>query len=182
MLQVLDDEALLVLHVEQRKGFEIRISGIADNFQLHILLAGAIIGLPAKGLVAGQAPSQRAVAECRDAHTEKRGGEIVVGPFNLYNWTALQPDGSLPEGQGMDGAAHWIWNEGCPADIAVFAGGRVVLLGPPPYHRQWRAGRPFAGMPGELTVERQLTEAEVSAWLHQLAHAPRSQGSKHKNV
>src|SRR5262249_43541878 len=33
MLNVLDDESLLVLHVEQQKGFDVTISGIADNFQ-----------------------------------------------------------------------------------------------------------------------------------------------------
>ena len=75
MLQILDDEPLLVLHVEQKKGFGVRISGIADNFQLHTLLAGAIIGRPEKGWVEGKAPSRRAVAECRDAKIDQRGGD-----------------------------------------------------------------------------------------------------------
>src|SRR5262249_48531170 len=86
MLRVLDDEVLLVLHVLERKGFEVRISGIADNFQLHTLLAGAIIGLAARGLIAGRGPSPRAVAECRDARVEQRGGDNVTGAFNLCNW------------------------------------------------------------------------------------------------
>ena len=57
ILQVLDDESLLVLHVTQKKGFDVHISGIADNFQLHTLLAGAIIGPPAKGWIDGEAPT-----------------------------------------------------------------------------------------------------------------------------
>src|SRR5262249_45321629 len=130
ILQVLDEESLLVLHVEQKKGFDVRISGIADNFQLHTLLAGAIIGPPPKGWVQGEAPSPRAVAESRDGPIDPRGGDAVAGAFNLCNWTALQPDGSLPKGQGKDAAAHWIWNEGCPADIVPFEGRRIVLLGP----------------------------------------------------
>ena len=44
MLQVLDDEELLVLSPEPRVGFRVRIRGIGDNFQLHTLLAGSIIG------------------------------------------------------------------------------------------------------------------------------------------
>ena len=140
MLQVLDDELLLVLHVEQKKGFEVRISGISDNFQLHTLLAGAIIGSPAQGWVDGEAPSSRAVAEYRDAQVDERGGDNVTGAFNLCNWTALQTDGSLPEGQGNDATAHWIWNEGCPAEIVPFEGLRVVLVGPAPYTRLWRRG------------------------------------------
>jgi hypothetical protein len=173
ILQVLE-ETLLVLHVEQKKGLEVRISGISDNFQLHTLLAGAIIGTPAEGWLAGEAPSRRAVAECRDAPLNRSGGDNVTGAFNLFNWTGLQPDGALPEGPRMDAAKHWIWNEGCPADIAPFEGRRVVLLGPPPYARYWRAGRQFPGMVGELTVERTLGKAEVEKWLQRLASAPRS--------
>jgi hypothetical protein len=171
MLQVLDDESLFVLHVAQRKGFEARISGIADNFQLHTLLAGAVIGSPAEGLVAGEVPSPRAVAECRDATSGEQGGEPVTGAFNLCNWTALRPDGSLPEGQGQDASSHWIWNEGCPAEIVPFEGRRIVLLGTPPYSRHWSAGRQFPGMIGELTVERVLSAAVVDGWLNRLARA-----------
>jgi hypothetical protein len=170
MLQVLDDEPLLVVHVQQRKGFDSRIAGIADNFQLHTLLAGAIIGSPAKGMVTGEAPSKRAVAECRDSAVGRGGGDNVTGAFNLWNWGALQPDGRLPDGQ-TEGSDHWIWNEGCPADIVPFEGRRVVLLGPPPYVRHWRAGRAFLGMVGELTVERRLSEAEVADCLNRLTRA-----------
>jgi hypothetical protein len=170
MLQVLDDELLLVVHVEQRKGFDIRIAGIADNFQLHTLLAGAIIGSPAKGMVTGEAPSKRAVAECRDSAVSHGGGDNVTGAFNLWNWSGLQPDGRLPDGQ-TEGSVHWIWNEGCPVDIVPFEGRRVVLLGPPPYARYWCAGRQFHGMVGELTVERRLSETEVVDWLNRLTRA-----------
>jgi hypothetical protein len=165
MLQVLDDEPLLVLHVEERKGFDIRISGIADNFQLHTLLGGTIIGSPAKGLVTGQAPSKRAVEACRDGNG---ADENATGAFNLWNWTGLQSDRCLPADQ-TEGSHHWIWNEGCPADIASFEGRRVVLLGPPPYLRHWSPGRIFPGMVGELTVERSLSQTEVEDWLHRLA-------------
>jgi hypothetical protein len=173
MLQVLDDELLLVLHVEQRKGFDIRIAGIADNFQLHTLLAGAIIGSPARGMVTGKAPSKRAVAECRDSAVGPDGGDNVHGAFNLWNWGGLQSDGRLPDGQ-TEGSDHWIWNEGCPADIVPFEGRRVVVLGPPPYERYWRAGRLFPGMVGELAVERPLKEADVENWLKRLTRAANS--------
>lgn len=169
LLQVLDDEPLLVLHAEERRGFEVRISGIADNFQLHTLLAGAVIGSPAEGLVTGEKPSERAVAECRDSAVGPGGGDNVTGAFNLWNWSGLRPDGLLPLGQ--QGSEHWIWNEGCPAEIVPFEGRRVVLPGSPPYVRYWRAGRQFDGMAGELTVERRLSGAEVSEWLDRLARA-----------
>ena len=84
------------------------------------------------------------------------------------NWTGLQPDGTLIDGLAQDAADHWIWNEGCPADIVPFEGRRIVLLGPSPYSRHWRAGRQFSGMTGELEVERTLPAADVKAWLTRL--------------
>jgi hypothetical protein len=176
MLRVLDDEPLIVLHVDQRKGFRIRIGGIADNFQLHTLLAGTLIGSPAKGLLKGEAPSPKAVAQCRDKNPGAAGGENVTGAFNLWNWTGLQPEITLPKGQTAPAADHWIWNEGCPADIRPFEGQRTVLLGPPPYTRHWRAGRQFSGMVGELSLEANLSTQEVDDWLARLAAAPRESG------
>jgi hypothetical protein len=113
------------------------------------------------------------LAECRDTVIGKGGGANVTGAFNLWNWPGLDPDGRLPEAQTTTASAHWIWNEGYPAEIVPFEGCRVVLLGPPPYERHWRAGRAFGGMTGELTVERQLSAAQVSDWLKRLAQAPR---------
>jgi hypothetical protein len=77
MLRVLDDEPLTVLHPEQRKGYDVRIAGLADNFQLHTLLAGT-----------GEKPSKQAVAECRAAAPGPEGGAPVTAAFNLLNWTA----------------------------------------------------------------------------------------------
>jgi hypothetical protein len=38
MLNVLDDEELVVLHPESKRGWTVTIGGIADNFQLHAML------------------------------------------------------------------------------------------------------------------------------------------------
>src|SRR5439155_10872310 len=40
LLAILDDEEILVLHPGLGRGYRVRISGLADNFQLHLLLAG----------------------------------------------------------------------------------------------------------------------------------------------
>jgi hypothetical protein len=171
MLHVLDDESLVVIHVGQRKGYLVRISGLADNFQLHTLLGGTLIGKPVDGWLIGSAPAAAAVDEFKDRMPGPEGGTLVTGPFNLFNWTALQLDGHLPEGHSN--SEHWVWNEGWPAEIAAFEGQRVVLLGNPPYGRGWRAGRQFAGLVGELSVEGKLSATEVDAWLDRLAAAAR---------
>lgn len=144
-LAVLDDEPLIVLDRAGGAGFALRASGIGDNFQLHTLLADALIG---RGLVTGQAPSAEAVACCRD----QPGMVPTTGSFNLV---------------GADG--QWIWNEGTPADIPVVDGVRLVVLDPPAYRRNWPAGRFFPGMTGELVYERTLTPEESSALLARVA-------------
>lgn len=148
-LAVLDDEPLVALDRATGTGFALRISGIGDNFQLHTLLADALIG---RGLVKGDAPSAEAVACCRD----QVGMVPTTGPFNLV---------------GADG--EWIWNEGKPADIPVVDGVRLVVLDPPPYRRDWDASRFFPGMTGELVYDHALAPEESAALLARVAKSVR---------
>lgn len=165
LFAVLDDEEILVLHPDEKRGYRIRISGVADNFQLHLLLADALIGDPAAGWLAGKSPDPRVVAAMRDQILES--DLIAEGVFNLLQYTALESDGSLP----AEDSAHWIWNEGLPADIESFEGTRVILLQSPTYQRTWNANRLFSGMVGELTVLEQLTQAETESLLKRIAVA-----------
>ncbi len=50
MLNVMDEEVLLVIHLETMRAFRVEISGIAENFQLQGLLANALVekGIKAK--------------------------------------------------------------------------------------------------------------------------------------
>ncbi len=65
LLQILDNEELIVLHPALRRGYRVRISGIGDNFQLHTLLADALIGDPAQGWLPGERPDPVVVAAAR---------------------------------------------------------------------------------------------------------------------
>ncbi|MFC8824379.1 hypothetical protein ACFT9I_03360 [Streptomyces sp. NPDC057137] len=144
-LRVLDDEPLVVLHRETRTAYLMRMTGIGDNFQLHTLVAGALVG----GLhVPGESPSAEAIAVCR----ETEGQVLTTGTYNL-----LAPDGS------------WIWNEGTPSDIPVVDGARLLVLDPPPYERSWPAGRFFPGMSGDLVLERVLGQDEADSWYARVA-------------
>lgn len=167
MMQVLDDEPLLILHPAQGKGYRVRISGLADNFQLHTLMADALVGRFSRRWLRGRRPAAKEAATARGGSTGK--GEVHAhGSFNLWTWRGLRPDGTLPE--PME-STHWIWNEGVPADIPEFEGGRVVLLGPPPYARSWNAVRKFSHMVGDLRLEAVLTQDEVRASLARIAAA-----------
>ncbi|MBT2443130.1 hypothetical protein J7E93_24155 [Streptomyces sp. ISL-36] len=149
-LDVLDDEPLVAIDRATGAGFALRMSGVGDNFQLHTLLAGVLIG---GGHLPGEAPSAEAVAVCRD----RPGTTPTTGSFNLV---------------GADG--EWIWNEGRPSDIPVVPFGdgvRLVVIDPPPYRRNWDAGRFFPGMTGELELERVLSAQESAALLAQVAES-----------
>ncbi|MFB6527183.1 hypothetical protein [Streptomyces sp. NPDC056399] len=148
-LAVLDGEPVVAIDRATGTGFALRASGIGDNFQLHTLLADALVG---GGHLPGRAPSAEAVAMCRD----RPGQTSTTGSFNLL---------------GADG--EWIWNEGCPADIPVVDGVRLVVLDPPPYERSWPAGRFFPGMTGDLVLERVLAAEESGALLAQVAQPVR---------
>ncbi|GGR41701.1 hypothetical protein GCM10010497_51260 [Streptomyces cinereoruber] len=148
-LAVLDDEPFVAIDRATGAGFALRASGIGDNFQLHTLLADALIG---GGHLPGTAPSPEAAAMCRDLP----GQTPTTGSFNLV---------------GADG--EWIWNEGNPADVPVVDGVRLLVLDPPPYERGWAAGRFFPGMTGDLVLERVLSAEESRALLAQVAQPGR---------
>jgi hypothetical protein len=176
MLRVQDDEPLLVLHPGERKGYAVRISGIAVNFELNLLIMQRLIGDPQAGWLTGDA-LDKDIADCEETFTAQ---------YNLWNWPGLQPDGTVPddgygrnerrEGESLAQAASrdWIWNEGVPADILRFDGTRVVLLGPPPYTRSFYGGRLFPHMEPEFVVEKKLTREEVDDCLKEIARAGRN--------
>jgi hypothetical protein len=151
LLRVLDDERLLVLDRASRRGWSVVVRGIGDNFQLHTLLAAALVGRV--GGVPGEAPDPRWVSSSTDGDVPP-GTPPVTGRWNL-----------------ADAHGQWIWNEGVPADIPALNGTRVVVLDPPAYARSWSPGRRFPMMPGSLTVESTHDAAAMSSWWPHIAAA-----------
>jgi len=183
-LFLLLDEEMIVLHPALQRGYRIHIRGIHDNFQLHTLLADALIGDPQQGWLPGERPDPRVVAAAKDGAFPRPGEDAdndfpaAKGVFNLWNWQGLQADGTLYETPGDQSKLrkHWIWNEGKPQDIALFEGIRIILLGPPPYDRTWNPGRYFPGLPGELKVLEKLSDAQIRDWLTRISAAVKLSG------
>ncbi|WP_242436057.1 hypothetical protein [Streptomyces sp. Root369] len=144
-LAVLDDEPLVVLHRPTGTGFEVRIGGIGDNFQLHTLLAHVLVG---GGHVPGTAPSAQSVLLATEPEpAQGRTQTIATGAFEL---------------RGQDG--RQIWNEGLPDDIPVVEGRRLLVLDEPAYQRSWNADRFFPHLPGTADLTRVLTAEETRSW------------------
>ncbi|WP_377266843.1 hypothetical protein [Peterkaempfera sp. SMS 1(5)a] len=144
-LAVLDDEPLVVLHRPTGTGFEVRIGGIGDNFQLHTLLAHVLVG---GGHIPGTAPSAQSVRLATDPEPARgRTETVATGVFEL-----LAPDGGR------------IWNEGLPDDIPTVEGCRLLVLDEPMYRRSWNADRFFPMLPGTAELTRVLSTHEAQTW------------------
>jgi hypothetical protein len=167
MFRVLDGEPLLVLHPDERKGYEVRITAVADVLQLDTLLAANLIGATSEGWLQGRRPSEEIISAVTNGPV--RFDLSVDGVFNLWTWNGLRPDGSLPV--GLTPSEFLLpWNA-FPDQITPFDGVRVLLLGKRFPPQNWQGTRRYRDMPGSLTVERTLPAEEVSAWLTRLTAA-----------
>ena len=179
MLQVLDEE-VVILSPEFKIGWRVRIAGVGDNFQLHALIGGHLIGqiddgkYPGKIGTHGQPEtgpgvplSPRAIATQMNAPCTGREPGFFSS-LQLWNWTALQRDATLPPNP-VSAHQHWVWNEGVPADIAAFDGTRVVLLGPATLHRGWNGGRVFPFMEASFKVVETMPSQVAVDWLNRIA-------------
>jgi hypothetical protein len=167
MLAIADDWTGIVLHPAARAGFRVRLRGVADLFQFHVLLADTIIG-PVRGLLPGPRLDERVVEAYRGADVDP-AADVATARFQMYRPSALRSDGTLPTGfQGVD---DWLWGHESPADIPAVNGERVLLLGEPPYPRRWPVGRRFSLVRGELDLLDVLSATAVERWLDTLAGA-----------
>jgi hypothetical protein len=171
LLLVRDDATLLALHLGLRRGYFVRIAGISHNFQLHTLLADALIGDPAAGLLPGPRPDPGAVAMARDKPFD-RNAPPATASFHLQTWHAIRPDGSHDAGA----TSHVLWHEGTPADIPTVEGMPVVVLSAVTLPRSWRAPRDWTEMVGEVEVETKLDPEQVDEIIGKIAAQPRTEG------
>ncbi len=151
---LLRDEPFVVIEPHTGLGIVGQMSGVADNYQLHMLLLDAF-------------PNPTAATRISQSHAQVARGEgpqqvpgNVTGAWNMYAATALAPGAGWPE----PGTQHYIWNEGIPADIPVIDGHRCIVLGPPPYVRGFTACRLF-DIPASLGSVRTLDRDSVEAWV-----------------
>ncbi|WP_026119874.1 hypothetical protein [Nocardiopsis ganjiahuensis] len=145
LLRMSEVSRILVLDRVSWRGFRVRFDGVSDNFQLHTLLADALIGKEGYRLP-GTRPDPRWVAASMDASVDPLA-DVVRGEWDLV---------------GGDGT--WVGNEACPGDIPLMEGERVLVLEPQSLLHSWRAGRRHPHITGTLTVLEELHPDEAAAW------------------
>lgn len=145
LLRMSEADRLLVLDRASWRGFRVAFDGVSDNFQLHTLLADALIGKEGHRLP-GTRPDPRWVAASLDGPVDPLA-DVVRGEWDLV---------------GGDGT--WVGNEACPGDVPVVDGERVLVLEPQSLLHSWRAGRRHPHITGSLTVLEELRADQATAW------------------
>jgi hypothetical protein len=168
MLTVLENEPVLVIEPNKSLGIVGRISGVVENFTLNTLLMDVF---PRKGWFSRRRRIPQRVADVARGKGPQQTNDTVTSVWNLYTWRAIQRNLQLPNPKDYDAAKNWIWNEGTPADIPIFEGHRVILLGPRSYVRFWPSQRTFKTLATDLICERSLTPAEISEHLKRMLAA-----------
>jgi hypothetical protein len=153
---VLFNEPVLVVELSQKKAFTGKISGIADNFQLQLLLMsipelGDTIDAGLTAVVNGTGPQD--------------GEASVAGKWDMCNWPILS---ASHKESGNSDSDHWIWSEGSPADIELLEGHRVILLKQSSYQRGLYVQRSFSTLPASINIEKWLTDDELNQWLEKM--------------
>ncbi|MFW9880440.1 MAG: hypothetical protein ACFFG0_45810 [Candidatus Thorarchaeota archaeon] len=185
MFAVLDDEEMLVFYPSLELGYRIITSGVADNYQLHLLLAGALIGVEKDGWIPGIPPDPTLVSYVRDVHYI--GDARTEGFFEMRNWRGLKPDGTLVQMFEAYNDVRFdyfcLWGEGPLIEIPPFDGIRVIFLDPPSrgkfkISRNFNARRVFPFMDAELKVIEKLSKETVRDYFKQITE--RNEANKDK--
>lgn len=168
LLDALEDETILVLHPESRRGYEVHATDLTMNAELVVLLAAALCGSPKQGKLAGEKPSPAAVKALRNESAQRRGKPLrAPATFELLPFDALDENGSLDAREHAHD--HGLDLSASPTSIPKAAGKRVVLLRDPDHMHHMEIEPPPGALAPTVVVEKTLEEAEVAKWLARLA-------------
>jgi len=152
----------LVLFPAVHRGFRVLLDGIVRNFDLHALLAGALVG---HGVPGTANPPELLAYVCGETGAPPR--DWVEGTWNLYDFRAARFDLSTE----VPPLEFWVWGEGAPRDVPPVDGVRTLLVGPASMERSWSAGRPFSALPSSVRISSELSRDEVADSMARLVAA-----------
>lgn len=162
LLEVLFDEPIVVIDVDNHIGFEGKMSGVSDNFQLQYLLMGQ-----------SELNEQAAISE-EDLSVANGTGihisnSIMVGKWNMYTHEIIEQDDWVDIKRGpaktFELQDFWILGKDTPMDIPVHNGKRVILLGRCSNKQPAKLQRTFKNLKANVEVDRVLSEEEINTWL-----------------
>lgn len=168
LLDGLEDEKLIVLHPEAKRGFEGRAGGITMIAELLVMIADALCGDPKKGKLAGERPKAAAVKALRNESPGARRKPVrVPASFELLPSDALDRAGRL--GSRSHDHDHGLDLSASPATLARASGHVVVLLRDPDHLHAMELEPPPGTLSPRVEITRELEAREMEAWLARLA-------------
>ena len=162
LFKTLFDEPIIVIDLDNNKGFRGKMNGVVDNYQLHHLL----MGIPFLNPTLAINEEDLAVANGSGKQIEDRSIDCKWNLYNLElccedNWREVLDDSS----KSIDFRYSWIWSEGEPTSISIHNGYRVILLGEPSYVRSSKVQRTFKNLKASIDIEKELSPTEINEWL-----------------
>lgn len=148
LASVLDNAPLIALDAETRRGYTLTMSGVGDNFQLHVLLADRLIGPSRRGLLPGKPPKPEWVRAATDGPT--RTAKVADAPARSFRL--------------FDGHGRYVVPDGWPSDIQPTDGARIVVLYPPNGNYMRLEGRIFVQLMPTLTLDEILDADAAASW------------------
>lgn len=177
--RVLDEnQKLLVIHPETRRGWRFTFSDITTILELYVLILDQIVGDPSKGLLKAAKPNPRAVRLLTDPDYEVKNPPEVNVPFHTLQWTALLPDGTFRDPKTDKHSHHWVWLEGLPLEIAPFENERVILMVPPVMKRTAVVEPAFSALSPSLKLTAKLSQADVDRLIEKMTKANNARAAK----
>lgn len=162
LLDILFEDPILVIDIDNNIGFEGKMSGVSDNFQLQHLL----MGLSELNENPAISEADLAVANGTGIHVSNT---IMERKWNMYTHDIIGESGweeiKIGPAKTFELQDHWILGKDQPIDIPVREGRRVILLGRCSHKQPCKLQRTFKNLKANIEVERMLTDEEINTWL-----------------
>lgn len=162
LFDILFGDSILVIDVDNNIGFEGKMSGVSDNFQLQHLL----MGLSELNENTAISDADLAVANGTGIHVSNT---IMERKWNMYTHEIIDEKGwdeiKVGPAKTYELQDHWILGRDQPIDIPIRDGKRVILLGRCSHKQPCKLERTFKNLKAKIEVERMLTDEEINTWL-----------------
>ena len=163
LLRVPINESWWIVDPRARRGFALRVSGVANAFQVYALVHAALVQNPRSTFA--PAPTQQVLSVARGTGPQTTS-ETYVPPFALFRWSAVKHPQHVPN---RDDTREWYSNSAVPAELAWFEGVRVGVLGDIGLEMELGVSREFGGLAADVTLEGELERARVVELLQAFA-------------
>jgi hypothetical protein len=173
LLRVPIDEEWFIIDPRTCRGFALRVSGVANAFQVYALVHAALCVIPRSLThwsppVRRPPPPEETLAVANGSGPQQTLGSYVP-PFTLFRWTAMSHPRRIPDSNDF---RDWYSNSAVPAELARFREQRIGILGDFGIKMELGIAREFGALGASVTLARELDRRHVVELLHAFSSEP----------